>query len=103
MEELAKKLIADAQGELDELKKIKDIHSAAEAVPQVVAFVEKHAADVKGADKRALAVAIINELVDIPLVPERIEAVIIGWAIDAAVAALNKLVGKDWLEKLKLA
>ena len=94
-------------GKLDEVKgKIAGVGSlktAFDVVPDVVSLVEAEAADLAGADKKQLAVAVLNKLIDIPFIPESVEAVIIGWAIDAAVAALNKLVGKDWLAKLQLA
>jgi len=56
--------------------------------------------DLKGSDKKALAVAILNALIDIPFLPESVEGMLIGWAIDAVVSALNKLVGKNWLTQL---
>jgi hypothetical protein len=71
-------------------------------IADVVHKVEQIAQDIKlaGADKRALAVKVINLLVDIPYVPENVEAWVIGYAIDAIVAAFNKKLGKAWLAKL---
>lgn len=71
-------------------------------IADVVHKVEQLAAKVKlaGSDKRALAIKVVNLLVDIPYVPENIEAWVIGHAIDAIVAAFNKKLGKGWLAKI---
>ncbi|MFA5162081.1 MAG: hypothetical protein WC421_07530 [Elusimicrobiales bacterium] len=98
----AKELL-DGLGELKgKIKAVKSLKDAAEAIPDVVKLVEAVGQDegLKGADKKALAVAVLNALIDIPFLPESIEGMLIGWAIDAVVAALNKLVGKDWLGKI---
>ena len=89
----------------DKIKTVKSLKDAAEAVPDVVKLVEGvgQDEDFKGSDKKALAVAVLNALIDIPFLPESMEGMLIGWAIDAVVSALNKLVGNDWLKKLKLA
>jgi hypothetical protein len=47
-------------------------------------------------EKKSLAVRVINELVDIPWVPESIEAVLFGWLVDFAIHLFNKLSGKAW-------
>ena len=68
----------------------------------VVHRVEELAANIKlaGADKKALAVKVINLLVDIPYVPESLEEIIFSYAVDAIVAAFNKKLGKGWLAKV---
>lgn len=75
-----------------------------ELVSDVVDKVEEVAGDIKlaGKDKRELAIKIINLLIDIPYVPENIEAWIFGYTIDVIVGELNKRLGKDWMNKLKL-
>lgn len=83
---------------------IVSVHSlkdAAELLPEVIRMVEAAAADeeIIGADKKKLAVTLLNKLIDIPMLPEAVEGMLIGWAIDAIVSALNKLFGKDWLAK----
>ena len=91
-------------GELkDKIKGVTSLKAALDAIPDVIATVEAEGADLAGADKKQLAVAVLNKLIDIPFMPASVESVILGWAIDAAVAALNKLVGADWLAKLQLA
>ena len=71
-------------------------------VADVVHKVEELAANIKlaGADKKALAVKVINLLVDIPYVPESLEEIIFSYAVDAIVAAFNRKLGKGWLAKV---
>jgi len=104
-EKKAKELLEKLDGLKDKVKAVKTLKDAAAVIPDVICVVEATGTDedLKGADKKELAVAILNALVDIPFLPESVEAMLIGWAIDAVIAALNKLVGKDWLEKLQLA
>lgn len=84
------------------IKGISGLKAAIEAIPEVITLVEKLSAaeDLASADKKKLAVAVINELVDIPFLPESVEEMLIGWAIDAVISAFNKLVGKDWLAQI---
>jgi len=38
--------------------------------------------------------------VDIPYLPEAVEGIVIGFAIDMLVSAVNKWFGNDWLDKI---
>lgn len=73
-------------------------------VSNVVDKVEEIAVDIKmaGAEKKALAVKVLNLLIDIPYVPENIEAWIFSYTIDIIVRELNKRLGNDWMNRLKL-
>lgn len=115
--ELADKLIADIKsaGELvDSIKAAKDamaaepniikkvlagIRAGSALVNAAIEKVELVGEDLKlaGPQKRELAVAVINKLVDIPYVPENLEAIIIGFAVDNIVNAFNAKFGKGWL------
>ena len=101
-EKKAQELLDKLGAVKDKIKTVKSLKDAAEAVPDVVKLVEGvgQDEDIKGSDKKALAVAVLNTLIDIPFLPESVESMLIGWAIDAVVSALNKLVGKDWLAQL---
>lgn len=70
-------------------------------VPDVVKHVEVAGKQLKlaGHLKRELAVHLINRVVDVPFMPENIEAILIGFVVDAVVAAYNKH-GKDWVSKI---
>lgn len=48
------------------------------------------------AEKKVVAMAIIDRLVKIPGVPSKLKYVLFGHAIDAAVALVNKVAGKQW-------
>lgn len=83
-------------------KAFKAVSADVSVITDVVQRVETLGADLKlaGAQKKDLAVAVINTLVDIPWVPEALEAQLIEFAVDAIVGAFNKKLGKDWLAKV---
>lgn len=63
--------------------------------------VSKEIGSMSGTEKKELAVEIINSLVDIPVMPEWVEAKVIEYVIDVAISLFNKWFGKLWLEKFK--
>lgn len=73
-------------------------------ISAVVDKVEEIAADIKmaGAEKREVAIRVINLLVDIPYAPENVEAYIFGYTIDTIIRELNNRLGKDWLSKVSI-
>ena len=83
-------------------KAFKAVSAAVSVITDVVERVEILGADLKlaGTSKKELAVQIINTLVDIPWVPEAMEAQLIEFAVDAIVGAFNKKFGKGWLGKI---
>lgn len=103
MKILADTVVADLKATLGELKDFKGggVSGAIKNIPDVVHAVEKVAKDIKmsGDQKKELAIEVINRFIDIPLIPESGEAVLIGFVVDAVVAAFNKY-GKAWLGKL---
>jgi agmatine/peptidylarginine deiminase len=120
MKELAAKMVAelkDGAEILDGIKAVKEawasesnilkkafkaVSAAVAVIADVVERVEVLGADLKaaGGNKKELAVEVINSLVDIPWVPEAVEAHLIEFAVDAIVGAFNKKFGKDWLGKI---
>ncbi|HSW49204.1 MAG TPA: hypothetical protein VLH09_03470, partial [Bryobacteraceae bacterium] len=92
IEKLAAEIVEDLKDLKAEGKKVKDVKSALQIIPAVIKKVEEISKNVKLASeqKKELAVAVINKLVDIPWVPESAEGVLIGLAIDAIIAAVNK-------------
>ena len=100
--ELADKVMADLVALKAEFKDFKGgKREAVRNIPDVVHAVEKVCIDLKlaGDKKKEVAVLIINGMLDIPWIPESVEATLIGFAIDSVVAAFNKF-GKNWIEKL---
>ena len=88
----AVKDIQDATGVLNTLK------AAHKAIPAAVQCVESvsERLDIKGADKKALAIQAIMLCIKLPwYVPAPFVRAILSGAIDAAVEALNKKLGKD--------
>jgi len=68
-------------------------------VQGVVSIVEEYAKEVSaeieagvisGADKKKIAVSILNAAIDIPWIPEAIEGMVIGYLVDWVVDLLNK-------------
>lgn len=53
---------------------------------------------ISGEDKKAVASGLINEIVDIPWIPDFVEDALIGWSIDLVVDVFNKVGGNKWLE-----
>jgi len=52
-----------------------------------------------GEDKKGLAIAILNKIINIPIIRENTEAKIIGFAVDSFVDVLNKIFSKKWGDK----
>lgn len=83
-------------------KAFKAVAAAVALISDVVEHVEVIGVDaaLAGAQKKELAVEIINKLIDIPYVPEAAEGVLIDFTVDAIVGAFNKKFGKGWLAKI---
>jgi hypothetical protein len=77
-----------------------------EAIPVFVSLIREVISQVEGLthltgdQKRELAVGILNKIVDIPLLTEKMEATVFGIIIDVSVGFLNNLFGKNWIEKI---
>ena len=54
-----------------------------------------------GTEKKKYVIDYVNGKIDIPWVPEAIEAKIIEFSIDLVIAAFNQYFGKDWISKIK--
>lgn len=120
IEELSNKAIADVKDSATVLDGVKSVKAAMAAEPNfikkilagvkagvalitdVISHVEVVGTDLKlaGSSKRDLAVTIINKLIDVPYVPEALEAMVIGFAVDTIVNAFNAKFGKAWLTKV---
>lgn len=105
---LAETLIEELKSTIEEIKSSissKNFIKIAIAIAPIVvkraeAFVSSTGEKLAGTDKRELAIEIINYFLDIPILPEYIESKIIGIGIDFSISVLNKLFGKNWLEKV---
>lgn len=111
-EEMLYQLSKTFAGELNALRirlsKVQGVNLAtAKAVFEIIVTavqkVEDYSANVAlltSDEKKAVAVRLVNELVDIPWVPESIEAILFGWLVDFAVYLFNKLHGKQWFTNI---
>ena len=106
--ELASKVVVEVKeirDEIEEQSKAKKWYEVVyTAIPFVVEAVEGFAlnykTDLKGADKKKLAVNLLNQAIDIPYVPEWAEAKLFNFGIELVIKFFNKKFGKKWLEKL---
>jgi len=103
--ENVEQLIAHVRGALQaawgNLKKVKgfDVPAIVAVLADVVLQVERMVPMVgklSGEDKKQVAVAVLNEFIDFPLLPEWLEAKVISLLIDAIVGAANKWFGHGW-------
>ncbi len=100
-----------------EIKEIRDVieedsqekkwyETVYKAIPFVIQTVEDFAlnykTDLKGADKKALAVSLLNKAIDIPYVPEWAEAKLFSFGVELIVKFFNNKFGKKWLDKLNI-
>lgn len=85
----------------------KNSRKVLDIVNTVVTLVEQHSAHVEkltGKDKKRLAVTILNKFINLKIkfiprkIMDKIEGVIIAFAIEFAVGWLNKKLGKAWLQ-----
>jgi len=56
-----------------------------------------------GSTKKQVVVSVINQLIDIPYIPEKLEGILIGYTVDLTVAGLKWLGerlghGEDWIK-----
>ena len=87
-----------------ELVKARGLLAIAKLFGPVIKTVEEVALEgvkLSGAEKKEAAVAILNELIDIPLLPEWIEAKVISLIIDAVVEGFNSIFSKLWIKKVE--
>jgi len=99
---MAVKVVANLGYLKEEAKAVKSMKDAFNILPEVIRKVEEVSADVKiaGEQKKELAIYVLNRIIDVPWLPERVEAWLINMAIDAVIAALNRFLGKSWLSKI---
>lgn len=70
-------------------------------IVEVIETVEEYSNNVQtlsGEDKKAVAVEMLNDIIDIPWVPEFVEGSLIGWSVDLVVMLFNKYIGKSWID-----
>lgn len=94
--------IAKVQGVVEPVK-AKDYKEAFEIGSMVIKEVEAYSSKVSklsGEEKRQLAIDVLNTLIDVPVLPEFIEAIAIGKLIDVIVSILNRIFGRQWIEKV---
>lgn len=81
--------------------KLRSSRLAFTAMAMAVRETEAKAAELKmtGEEKRELVVQVINDLVDIPILPEWCEAKRFGYLVDFAIEMVNQVAGHAWGKK----
>jgi len=109
VEELVQLLISRLGPEVEQLKRLKLNTPISSAIAlfnickAVVLIIEEYAQEIggiPGPEKREAAVEFINKYVNIPILPEFVEALVIGKVVDWAVAEFNTLYGKRWFQEI---
>lgn len=88
------------------LRNLSDLYAI---IHESVADIQKLTKDVlvTGKQKKDVAVAVINRIVDIPYLPEKVEEFILNYGIDLAIAQLKRLAAKrgvnpsDWVKLIE--
>lgn len=73
------------------------------AIADVVVFVEAIARDSKvltGEQRRDAAVQALNQVINIPVLPEFLERRLFGILVDAIVQTLNRFLGHEWINRV---
>ena len=71
-----------------------------DGIKGILIKVEQELVGQPGSAKRDTAIKLINNLVDIPLIPEFVEEKIIGLLVDFAIDMFNTYLGKDWIDRV---
>jgi len=82
-----------------QLAKAWDQKAVSDLISDLVVYIEGVVTKVQGVtgeDKKEAVVQVVNELVDLPKIPEWLEAVVIRAGVDCLVAGLNRKFGKEW-------
>lgn len=53
-----------------------------------------------GIKKRDYVVEALNNIIDIPWIPEKIEEKLFGLMVDIIIEIINSYFGKDWIDKV---
>jgi len=102
--ELVKEIVGDIRELYGKIKTVKtlgpkSVGVAIDIIEDVTIAIEEHSDEfetLSGSAKKKLAIDIINELIDIPVLPEIMEAKIIGFIVDTVIRLKNKWLGKGW-------
>lgn len=74
-------------------------------LPYIFRAIEMVAKDFPGLtsdQKREVTIKLLNELIDIPYIPNWLESSVIGMTVDVVIHTLNEFFGETWLNKVEL-
>ena len=100
LDTLADKIVAEVKGAKEQFKdrKISNFKDVLSLVPFLVRLLENlsYKSEINKADKKVLAVKVLNRLIDVPALPEWAEEKLLGLLVDQVVEAFNQTLGKVW-------
>lgn len=79
---------------------VKEAYAIIMEVIQIIEEYSENVQQLSSEDKKAVAVEMLNDIIDIPWIPEFVEGALIGWSIDLVIEVFNKIGGNKWLEML---
>lgn len=79
---------------------VKEVYTIIVDVIQTIEEYSNNVQQLSGEDKKAVAVEMLNDIIDIPFIPDFVEGSLIGWSVDLVVDVFNKLGGQTWLDIL---
>ena len=84
-------------------KKAWTLRSVYMAIADVIVFIESISRETRalsGKQRRDAAVRALNQVINIPILPEALEKRLFGVLVDAVVQTLNRFLGHDWLNRV---
>lgn len=103
-QELSGKIFSEIKDLASNIGKAQGLKGYGLLVPVVLARVEEIRNDthpLTGEQKKEVASRVLNLLINLPVLPEFIEAKIFSMAIDWFVAFFNRAFGQNWLQSVK--
>jgi len=103
-DKIAKEIYTEIKEVVEAVSKAQGLKGFGLVIPLVLARVEAARGNVSaltGEEKKDVAVKVLNKFIDLPVLPEFIEAKVIGMAVDWFVSFFNRNYGKGWLSYLQ--
>jgi len=97
--EIASMLVNELKATVEEVVKAHGIRGWGQLIPTVVMRVEavrEAGQGLSGPDKKQVAVTVLNQLINLPIVPEFVEEKIFSLAVDWFVHFFNRSHGHTW-------
>jgi hypothetical protein len=101
---IAEMIYVEVKEVVEAISKAQGLRGFGLVIPLVLTRVEEARGNVSaltGEEKKEVAVKVLNKFINLPVLPEFIEAKVIGMAVDWFVGFFNRSFGSGWLANLK--